>query len=230
MDQPTQQLPPPQPPRRRRTLLLSGVFSALLVAGVLTAGLVVAGVAANRPQAQASESLDTLFQPVAAEDQRAGAADRPGRHWRRHHGPLRLAEGEKVVAGSVTSVADGKLTVRKDNGAEITVPTDGDTKVRGNGNKALSDLQPGERVVVKAGSDGTADAVLAVRAHANGTVTKLEGDRATVVSPGGLTRELDLSGVQERPAVGTVVIAVGTATEDGATLKVEEIKELPTLG
>ena len=78
--------------------------------------------------------------------------------------------------------------------------------------------------------DVGADGVLAVRAHAGGTVTKLEGDRATVVGPGGMTKELDLSGVTERPAVGTVVVAVGTATDGGATLKVEQIRELPTIG
>jgi hypothetical protein len=30
--------------------------------------------------------------------------------------------------------------------------------------------------------------------------------------------------------VGTVVVAVGTAADDGATLKVEQLRELPTLG
>jgi len=112
----------------------------------------------------------------------------------------------------------------------VTVPTDGDTKVRGNGIHQLSDLKAGERVLVKAGSDGKADGVLAVRAHAVGTVTRLDGDRATVVTPGGLNKELDLSGVSERPAVGTMVVAVGTAADGGATLKVEQLRELPTLG
>jgi hypothetical protein len=80
------------------------------------------------------------------------------------------------------------------------------------------------------GTDGVAGGVLVVRAHAAGTVTRLDGDHATVVRAGGLRVELDLSGVSERPEVGTVVVAVGTATDGGATLKVEQLRELPTLG
>jgi hypothetical protein len=236
MDQPTQQLPPAPPPKRRsRVLVLSAALGVLLVAGVLAAVFATG----NQEQAPAEEDLDLLFAPAAAEQGRvdepppdhAGRPDRPDRpfrHWR--HGPLHLDEGEKVVAGAVVAVDAGNLVVRKDNGAEVTVPTDDDTKVRGKGNRELSDLEPGERVIVKAGPDGQADAVLAVRAHAAGTITRLEGDRATVVGPGGLSKELDLSGVPERPAVGTVIVAVGTAADGGATLKVEQLRELPTLG
>lgn len=232
MDQPTQQLPPRRRPRT--ALVLTGVFAALLVA-VVAAAAVTGDRPGESAAAGSDESLDLLFAPAGVEAAEAGEQADPtqdtgkrGRHWRR--GPARLKEGEKVVIGAVTSVGEGTLVVRKDDGAEVTVPTDGDTKVRGNQNRALTDLEAGERVIVKAGADGKADGVLAVRAHAGGTVTKLEGDRATVVGPGGMTRELDLSGVTERPAVGTVVVAVGTATDGGATLKVEQLRELPTIG
>jgi hypothetical protein len=106
------------------------------------------------------------------------------------------------------------------------VPTNGDTKVHGAPNEALSDLQAGERVIVRVSSDGVAVGVLAVRAHAAGTVTALDGDRAA----DGLSTVLNLSNMAARPAVGTVVVAVGTVTQDGATLKVEQIRELPTVG
>jgi|GEM_PF-7020473 len=259
MDHPTQQLPPqgqpygqqpygPQPRRARRARrawVLPAALGSLLLAGVLAAAVLVSGPGSGDSAAVEDASLDSLLAPAAfAGDPAApgspgevGAGDaaplgkdrpwRPGRHGK---GPFRLGEGEKVVAGAVGSVADGTLVVRKDNGAEVTVPTDGDTKVRGAKNRALSDLQAGERVIVKVGSDGVADGVLAVRAHAAGTVTTLDGDRATVVRAGGLSVVLDLSGVTERPAVGTIVVAVGTATDGGATLKVEQIRELPTLG
>jgi len=253
------QSPPPGRARRTwvlpavlgALLLTGGLAAATVIAGPNrdTDGIEVSEAA----------NLDMLFEPGAAQPEtdqpdadqpdagepeagppgapdagrpgadRPGAKDRPFRHGPKGHGPPRLREGEKVVAGAVSSTADGKLVVRKDDGAEVTVPTNGDTKVRGAENKALSDLQAGERVVVKVGSDGVADGVLAVKAHAAGTVTKLDGDRATVVRLGGLTTVLDLSGVSERPAVGTVVVAIGTATDDGATLKVEQIRELPTV-
>lgn len=250
MDQPTQQLPPaPRPRRRSRVLVLSAVLGVLLVTGVLAA-VIAAG---NRTPAQAQENLDLLFAPAAgdlpappaaaqepsdvqehsdaqepSDEPPPAHANRPFRHGR--HGPLRLAEGEKVVAGTVVSVGTDNLVVRKDNGAEVTVPTDGDTRVHGKDRQKLSDLKAGDRVIVKAGADGKADGVLTVRAHAVGTITRLDGDRATVVSPGGLSKELDLSGVSQRPAVGTMVVAVGTAADGGATLKVEQLKELPTLG
>jgi len=202
------------------------------MAGRLQGKVAVVTAAGNRTSAPAEENLDLLFAPAAAQDPTEeptpAHANRPFRHGR--HGPLRLGEGEKVVAGTVVSVGTDNLVVRKDNGAEVTVPTDGDTRVRGKGNHELSELQAGDRVIVKAGADGNADGVLPVRAHAVGTITRLEGDRATVVSPGGLSKELDLSGVPQRPAVGTMVVAVGTATDGGATLKVEQLKELPTLG
>jgi hypothetical protein len=200
----------------------------------------VAGPRGSDSAAVQDASLGALLDPAVAfaDENQAGDAGqagqapnaRPLRHGRFGHGPLRLAEGEKVVAGAVGSVGDGKLVVRKDNGTEVSVATDAKTKVRGAKHTALSDLKAGERVVIKVGTDGVADGVLVVRAHAAGTITKLDGDHATLVRLGGLRVELDLSGVSERPAVGTVVVAVGTATDGGATLKVEQIRELPTLG
>jgi hypothetical protein len=238
MDDPTQRTPPDaerQPPRRaRRAWVLPTILGSLILVGVLAAAAVIAGpdlgrrAATSAPDSAAGDgaSLDALFELTAN--------DQPLRHGHRGHGPLQLREGEKVLAGSVNSVADGKLVVRKDNGAEVTVPTNGNTRVYGARDKAprnkeLSDLQAGERVIVRVGSDGVAAGVLTVRAHAAGTVTALDGDRATVVQTGGLSTVLDLSAVTERPAVGTVVVAVGTATDDGATLKVEQIRELPTM-
>lgn len=232
--------PPPAPQPGRRAWALPAVIGGALLVGVLAVVAVLVGPVlsdaggrgADTALVSEADGFDTLFEPVALAQAEPGsepAADRPLRDGRRAH-PLRLRDGEKVVAGAVGSVADGTLVVRKDNGVDVNVPTDGDTKVRGAQNRALADLQAGERVIVRVGSDGTADGVLAVRAHAAGTVTTLDGDRATVVRPGGLSTVLDLSGVSERPAVGTAVVAIGSATEDGATLKVDRIRELATLG
>src|SRR5215207_6650145 len=112
MDQPTQQLP--RPPRRGpRTLVLTAVLGTLLVAGVIAA--VVAAVSDRAgPAVAQDESLDLLFTPavVLQDDPNEIAAqpepgERPLRRWR--HGPLRLKDGERVVAGTVASVADGSL-------------------------------------------------------------------------------------------------------------------------
>jgi hypothetical protein len=208
-------------PRRRWAL-------PALIVGLLVVGLVMAAVSVTGPLGDRSgttavaevASVDDVLEPAAAE---------PSRKDRRDHRPLRLAEGEKVVAGSVSSITDGTLAVRKDNGVEVKVPTNADTKVRGTPGKALSELAAGQRVLVKVGADGVADGVLVARAHAAGTVTKLEGDRATVVRANGLSVVLDLSAVSQRPAIGTVVVAVGTAADD-STIKVTSIRELPTLG
>ena len=227
------------PPPRRRTWVLPAAIGGVLLVGVLAAAAAIAGPSSSRwsdedtVTVSDASGLDALFEPAAAGEDAPAArdGDRPLRGPRgKAHRLLRLDEGEKVVAGAVGSVADGTLVVRKDNGAEVSVPTDGDTKVAGPDGRELSDLQAGARVIVKVGADGKADGVLTVRAHAAGTVTALDGDRATVVRPGGLSTVLDLSGVSERPAVGTTVVAVGTATDNGATLKVERLKELATLG
>lgn len=239
--------PAPQPQRRRRgpAWVLPAVAGAALLVGVLVAAVLITGptgpAGAQRGPLEVADvaSLDVLFDPAAAVGPAAelggaepapDARDRPLRPGPRGKRLLRLRDGEKVVAGSVNSAGDGKVVLRKDGGGEITVPTNDETRVVGAQNHTLSDLQAGERVIIKVGADGVADGILAVRAHAAGTVTSLDGDRATVLRPGGLSTVLDLSGVTERPAVGTAVIAVGTATDDGATLKVEQLRELPTLG
>jgi hypothetical protein len=236
MTYPTQQPPPapPPPPRRRsgwvRSWTVPAVIGGVLVLGVLLAAGVFTGpLGSTRTDGTAAAAeasgLDEVLQPAASD-----AASGPLGKGRRGARLPKLAEGEKVVAGSVSSFVDNKLVVRKDNGVDVTVPTNADTKVRGTEGKALTDLKAGQRVIVKVGSDGVADGVLVVRAHAAGTVIKLDGDRATVIRPNGLSVVLDLSGVSQRPAVGTVVVAVGTAADDNSTIKVTNIRELPTLG
>jgi hypothetical protein len=231
MTYPTQ----PLPPRRRRSGWMLPVLGGLLVLGVLLAAGVFGGPSGANLTGNTTTGGTVAATEAAAFDdvlQTAGSEppNPPSGKDRRGHRPLRLAEGEKVVAGSVSSFADGKLVVRKDDGVDVTVPTDGDTKVRGNKTRALADLEAGQRVIVKIGADGVADGVLVARGHAAGTVIKLDGDRATVIRPNGLSVVLDLSGVQARPAVGTVVVAVGEVADDNSTIKVTNIKELPTLG
>jgi hypothetical protein len=227
------QEPTQSQPKRRPAWLWPAVIGGVLLVALVAGAALIAGPVANHdgnPLATSETgNLDLLF-ATAADDESAApdkGKDRPRLHGR-HIG--RLGEGEKVVTGSVVSTSDGKLVVKKDNGPEVTIPTNDDTKIAGQKDRTLADLGAGERVIVKVGADGVAKGILAVKAHAAGTITSVDGDRATVVRPGGLSTTLDLSGVSERPAVGAVVVAVGTPADGGATLKVEQIKELPTLG
>jgi hypothetical protein len=173
----------------------------------------------------AGESQDAAPSAAPSTDPQAG-----GRGHRRVRRPFRLQSGQKVVLGTVVSASGGTLVLTKDGGGQVSVPTNDKTLVRGDGVKALADLKAGRRVVVKAGADGVALGVLIAQAHAAGTVTAVDGDHATLTRLGGLTVTLDLSGVTDKPAVGNVVIAVGTATDNGGTLKVTDLRVVPSLG
>ncbi|SDM76089.1 hypothetical protein [Allokutzneria albata] len=129
-----------------------------------------------------------------------------------------------VAIGTVAAVGQGTLKITKDGGGELSLTTDNATKVRGM--RTLGDFKAGQRVTVTH-KDGKALAVVLTRAHAKGTVTALNGQRATLVTAGGLAQTLDLTAVTEKPKVGDVVAATGTAVESGAVLKVERLRQLP---
>ncbi|OLT11060.1 hypothetical protein BJF78_27755 [Pseudonocardia sp. CNS-139] len=155
-----------------------------------------------------------LGRPVARRPRRARAAG--------------VGDGP-VVAGTVVSAGNGTLVVAVDGGTQRSLRTDGDTRVLGDGNSALGDLQTGERVVVRI--DGTGDAARAVlvwtpQAHVTGTVTALSGASATVVALDGLTVTADVSALSQRPTAGDVVVLTGVAA-DGTTLRADGIRILP---
>jgi hypothetical protein len=141
-------------------------------------------------------------------------------------GPRGMAHGAPL-AGTVASVDGANLVVTPDGGAPaVTVPTTDRTRVRGAGN-GLAGLQPGQRVLVRLAADKTAAAVMVPQARAMGTVTGLNGDRATLVRPDGLADAVDLAAVNPKPANGDVVFVTGTATDNGATIKVVNLRVLP---
>lgn len=147
----------------------------------------------------------------------------PGRAHERHGGLANTA----TLTGSVVSVAPDNLVVAPDGGApQVTVPTNNRTRVRGVGN-GLTGLQPGQRVVVRIGGDKSAVAVFSPEARAIGTITALNGDRAVLVRPDGLTENVDLASVNPKPANGDLVAVTGAAAENGATLKVNNLRVLP---
>ncbi|MGH3938733.1 MAG: hypothetical protein ACRDTG_08860 [Pseudonocardiaceae bacterium] len=212
---------PPSPRRRRRLPWLIGLGGVLV--GGLAGGLLVAGgFGHDRPAPDLGFVAEAELITSAFPGE--GDGDRPGGH----HGPFgpgpwRLGPDEQVVVGTVAGSGANDLTVAQDGGSQTSIPTDEDTRVRGAGNHELSDLNAGERVVVRLGPDGTAAAVSVVQARVLGTVTTLDGDRATVLRPDGLAVQIDLTGVQERPEVGTVVAVRGSAESGGGVLRAEEV-------
>jgi hypothetical protein len=133
------------------------------------------------------------------------------------------------VTGSVVSVGNGNLVVAVDGGAQTTIPTTDRTRVRGPGN-GLTGLQPGQRVVVRVGGDRSAVTVVVPAARAVGTITALDGTRATVVRPDGLTEVVDVAAANPLPKVGDLIAARGVATDNGATLKADTVRVLPKAG
>jgi hypothetical protein len=213
---------PTNPRRRRRLPWLVGLGGVLV--GGLAGGLLVAGVSGpDRAAPDLAFAADAELMAGGFPGEEGG--DRPGRHG--HHGPFGpgpwLGPDLPVVVGSVVGSAANELTVAQDGGAQTAIPTNDETRVRGAGNHELDDLDAGERVVVRLGSDGTALAVGVIRGHVVGTVTALNGDRATVLRPDGLAVQVDLSGVPERPAAGTVVAVRGSSADGGALLRAEEV-------
>lgn len=218
MDQPTAPLPTPDPAAqpaparpRRRTVLLGTGIAAVAAAGLLV-GLLVTGSHTAAADEQTSAPTSTA--------QQHGHGQHPAAHGRHH----KLGKNQSLLVGTVSSVQSGKLVVTRDSGGDATVSTDSNTKVRGSGVKSLSDLKPGQRVVVKV-QDGKALAVGVPAGHATGTVTALDGDKATLVEPDGLQVTVDVSGVSDKPKVGDLVAVKGTA--NGTTLKATALRELP---
>jgi len=210
------------PPRRRRLrpwlIGIGGVLAGGLIGGLLVAATLGPGQPGpDLAFVAEAELITSAFPPE-------GDGDHPGAHHRPFgHRPWLPGPDEDVVVGTVAGSGADELTVAQDGGSQTAIPTDADTRVRGAGNNELGDLDPGERVVVRVGPDGTAVAVGVVQAHVVGTVTALDGDRATVMRPDGLAVPVDLAGVQARPAVGTVVAVRGSVEDDGGVLRAGEV-------
>jgi hypothetical protein len=238
---PTTQTPPPgQPGRPRRSwgsrLRSRGVIiGAAIVALVAVGGVAAALLVPDRDRDRWGPGFDRSGW-VGAHDGRGDGpwAGGPGGRWDDHDdergGPGGFDFGDTpVLTGSVVSIGNGTLVVAVDGGAQRTLRTDGDTRVRGAGNSALGDLQTGERVVVQVtgtGDAATARTVWSPQARVAGTVTALAGDRATVTSIDGLAVAVDVTALSQKPVVGDVVVVTGVAADAG-TIRADGIRVLP---
>ncbi|MCU1627152.1 MAG: hypothetical protein JWP64_2101 [Pseudonocardia sp.] len=231
-NEPAEQVAAPAARRRRpskRWSIGGGAVLAVLILGGVVAALVIPGGGHGRGGPRggdvgltaAEDDLggSDLLGTGPGEDRRGGGRDRD----------TRGTGDDTLLVGVVKSTASGSLVVTRDGGGDVTVRTDDRTRVRGTAT-ALADLTAGERVVVRVtgtGDTATAVAVQAPKARLTGTVTALTGDRATVVEAGGLTGTVDVSGLTDKPAVGTLALFTGTPTENGTVLKAETSRTLP---
>lgn len=184
--------------------------SAWAGAIVAAAGLTVGGIAV----ATAAEGPDKA--PNAAFAERHPGKPGPGRP-----GKAKLKDSTLVV-GRVKSVETGKLTITKDDGSDVSLTTDGSTKLRGGD---LAGLKADQRVTVRV-KDGKALNVALAKAHEQGTIKDVNGNNATLIQVDGLQTPLDLSAVSEKPKNGDLVAVTGTVS-DGKTVKVDQLRQLP---
>lgn len=222
-------------PRGRGALIGASVLALLLVAGVVAA-LLPGGPGHGGDRFGPGSEVGLLgdageFDELAVAGHRGG----PGRH-----GPGGFDRGrpggfdrglgdDALLAGTVVSTADGSLVLTPDGAPQRSLRIDDDARVRGGDNRALGDLAPGERVVVRVegtGDAATAVSVLAPRARVVGTVTALTDGRATVAGVNGLTSTVDVTGLGRQPAVGDLVVLTGVAA-DATTVRADGIRVLP---
>ncbi|MFD4638445.1 hypothetical protein ACFWN2_14095 [Lentzea sp. NPDC058436] len=190
--------------------------SAWAGAIVAAVGLTVGGIAV----ATAAEGPDGP--PAAFAERHPGG---PGGHGKPGRADREKLKDSTLVVGRVKSVESGKLTITKDDGSEVSLTTDGSTKLRGGD---LAGLKADQRVTVRV-KDGKALNVALAKAQARGTVKDVNGDNgdnATLVQVDGLQTPLDLSAVSEKPKNGDLVAVTGTVS-DGKTVKVEKLRQLP---
>ncbi|ANZ36181.1 hypothetical protein BBK82_09005 [Lentzea guizhouensis] len=190
--------------------------SAWAGALVAAAGLTVGGIAV----ATAADNPDGPPTAAFAERHPGGPDKGPGRGPGRDK--VQNLKDSTLVVGRVKAVETGKLTITKDDGGEVSLTTDGSTKLRGGD---LAGLKADQRVTVRV-KDGKALNVVLAKAQERGTVKDVNGNSAVLVQVDGLQTPLDLSAVSEKPKNGDLVAVTGTVS-DGKTVKVEQLRQLP---
>jgi hypothetical protein len=203
-----------------------------VIAAVVVAVLVAGAVAAALIGSSSERAAGPGFGRAAESEGFPGGRDDRGRD-DRGPGPRGLGGGDSpVLVGTVVSSATGTITITPDGGAARTLRTDGDTRVRGNGNTAVGDLQAGERVIVRvsgSGATATAVSIEVPKASVTGTVTGLTGDTATITSVDGLVVGANIAALSQKPVVGDVVVLTGAAA-NGTTITADGIRILPKAG
>jgi hypothetical protein len=152
--------------RRARSVAVLGVSAALVVGGVAVAQGGNDGKSGNSGKAKQGKRHGKRMGPPpggpiggpAAKDLTYGEL-----HVRRN------GEDEtiRIDAGKVVSTSDSSITLKENDGNEVTVEVDGDTKVlAGPGrDKSVTDLKQGQKVVVSGPEGEAAKAVMVPPRH-----------------------------------------------------------------
>lgn len=240
MSSPTDPAPDPTPesssPRRRFRIGRRGlVIGAVVLAAVVVVGVVIALLTPDHDHRRGPFAGPHGLPPRPVELLEYFEHAGPGPEWRIHGrgfpgwGPREWRGfGDGVVAGTVRSVSGDSITIAVDGGGERTLRTTERSRVIGDVDTALSDLQQGERVVVTvngSGSGATARTIWSPRARVTGTVTALDGGRATVTGFDGVPVTVDISRLSEPPTTGDVVMITGTSADGG--IRADWIRILP---
>ena len=224
-------------PRRRGAIIGASVLGVLVIGAVLAALLVPGpgGRGFGPGRAGHAEGFAGFGDDGGLGLRGPGFEDRGGRAGEGRggrggeDGPIGARLGDDtLLVGTVVSASGGSLVLTPDGAPQRTLRTDGDTRVVGGDNRALTDLTAGERVVLRvdgAGTDATVVTAFAPQARVAGTVTAINGNQATVVSVQGLTVTVDITAIGQKPAVGDLVAFTGGAS--GSILRADELRVLP---
>ena len=142
---------------RARTVATTGLIAALVVAGVAVAQGTGSGGKSHHRKALSGKRMP---RPPGGPLGVVGKDLTYGQLHVQHEGK---AETIRIDAGEVISASDGSLTVKENDGSEVTISVDGETKVlAGPGKKGTSvaDLEAGQQVVVSGPEGGTAKTVM----------------------------------------------------------------------
>lgn len=153
--------------RHLRSVAMLGVAGALVVGGVAVAQK-DGGDGGGEGKAQNGKAQNGKAREGKARDgkhRRGGPLGVPMRAVTYAEFHVQTNEGgSKVIRldqGTITAVSDSSITVEEKDGNEVTIDVNGDTEVRARGADNVTDLERGQRVVVKT-VDGSAAKSIAV--------------------------------------------------------------------
>jgi|GEM_PF-684253 len=158
---------------RARAVATTGLIAALVVAGLAVAQ---GGSGGGQPSHRKARSGKRMPPPPGGPLGKVGKDLTYGQLHVQREG---RAETIRIDAGEVVAASDSSITVKENDGNEVTIPVDGETKVlAGPGRKGASvaDLKQGQHVIV-CGPEGEAAKTVAVPPRRAGMRRGQKGSR-----------------------------------------------------